>query len=105
MFSYTATIGRNVGEFHTLDSRRWDQFKHDVRDTLSQFGEGSDAAEYADGHGVWNLVPEQMHKRTLLKDDALSDDQLNDLRHQLSELARLYDQDAIALTIGISELC
>ena len=104
-YSYTVTIGRRVGEFHTLSSLRWDQFKVDVQHTLGEFGEGSDQAEYADGCGVWGLVPEEMHKRTLLKDDALTDDQLDDLRRQLSELARLYDQEAIALTIGVSEFC
>ena len=104
MYSITVTIGRNVGDV-PMPEQRWEEFKRDVQGTLANYADPSDQAEYADGHGVWGYVPEQMHKRTLLSNYEPDEAAMMNLSRELSELARFYDQDAIALTIGTSTLC
>ena len=113
MYSYTATIGRNCsnslavppsmrGQAMTLT--RWEQFIEDVEaDMLHAIP--SDLAEIHRGKGVWDGVEEESAKITLLRHSKATDDMIDELRRLLSENARQYGQDAIALTIGTSELC
>ena len=117
MHSYTATIGRNVPDMHDqrddvtgeriqapMTLTRWEQFIEDVKaDMLSAVP--SDICELHCGTGVWDGVEEESAKITLLRHSKATDDMLDELRRLLSENARQYGQDAIALTIGTSELC
>lgn len=50
-------------------------------------------------------VEEESAKITLRRSAEASPEMLSELRRLLSENARRYGQDAIALTIGTSELC
>ena len=106
MFSYTATIGRSVGT-EPMSAERWVQFIEDVRADMLLFAVESaihvESVETHCGKGSWEGYEEESAKITLLT-TAQSDD-LDILRRYLSENARFYDQDAIALTIGVSELC
>ena len=120
MFSYTATIGRNYsnsvavppsmrGQAMTLT--RWHQFVEDVEaDMASTYADlyldGAERTfEVHYGKGVWEGVEEESAKITLLAEFELDERGLSTLRRLLSENARFYDQDAIALTVGDSELC
>ena len=106
MFSYTITIGRNVG---TMSDERWAEFQTvveaDFNFVVSQWQAGAGQWEVHRGRGVWGDQPEDSLKVTVLLDEELPSDRVNQLRRYLSENARQYDQDAIALTIGVSELC
>ena len=103
MFSYTATIGRNVGT-EPMSLTLWKQFEEDVQaDMLTALP--SDIVEVHYGKGVWDGVEEESAKITLLRHAEATPDMLDQLRNYLSENARHYGQDAIALTIGVSELC
>ena len=113
MHSYTATIGRNYsnsvavppsmrGQAMTLT--RWERFIEDVKEDMLH-AIPSELAEIHRGKGVWDGVEEESAKITLLRHSKATDDMLDELRRLLSENARQYGQDAIALTIGTSELC
>lgn len=116
MYSYTATVGRNVPRTLIVDGvnrkldpvpmslTEWGQFVEDVEaDMLSAVP--SDICELHRGTGVWDGVEEESAKITLLRHAEASPEMLSELRRLLSENARQYGQDAIALTIGESELC
>lgn len=116
MYIYEVTIGRNVnGE--PMSEYQFEQF---VGDALLHLWElfqatkrtdayGWDNPEYVatierhNGIGLWEGKAEESTKLTLLSEYPMT--HLNGFREQLSELARMYGQDAIALTIGESELC
>lgn len=120
MHSYTATIGRNVPDMHDqyddvtgeriqtpMSLTLWHQFVEDVEADMStalHLDAEPVTVEVHYGKGVWDGVEEESAKITVL---AESDRHfgLADLRGYLSELARQYSQDAIALTVGESELC
>jgi len=126
MHVYTATIGRNV-RTSTYDDRdfyldgqpvkgwapmsdeRWEQFIEDVKADMNRFAVEAaihvDNVEIHRGTGFWDGVEEESAKITLLTTGKADGRALSVLRRFLSELARLYSQDAIALTIGQSELC
>lgn len=124
MYSYAVTIGRNVpatnpnpmfaGKPMTLTT--WETFKDDVAEALRvaiektretdgyMWPEGTDFwVEAHHGKGIWQGVEEESTKVTVLSDEPIT--HLHWLRQELTELAREYGQDAIALTIGESELC
>ena len=106
MYSYTATIGRNVGtEPMTITS--WEEFIEDVKADMLSFAIDSaihvESVEIHRGKGVWEGVEEESAKITLLTPAQSYNPDI--LRRYLSENARHYGQDAIALTIGVSELC
>lgn len=110
MYVYTATIGRNIStstSAYEMSAVRWETFIDYVSEQLSVYVfRTDDAIEIHRGTGVWDGVKEDSAKITLLKAQApLEEKALDDLRRHLSELARMFDQDAIALTIGESELC
>ena len=106
MFSYTATIGRNVGT-EPMTITDWEQFIEDVKADMLMFAVESaihvESVEIHRGKGTWEGVEEESAKITLLT--PAQSDNPGILRRYLSENARQYGQDAIALTIGVSELC
>lgn len=113
MHVYTATIGRNYSTDPSMPpSMRgkpmfltiWEQFIEDVTADMLR-AVPSDIVEIHRGEGTWDGVEEESAKITLLRHSKATADMLDDLRRYLSELARQYGQDAIALTIGQSELC
>ena len=125
MFSYTATIGRNVPtftyaerDFHQdgdritvsapMSDERWVTFEGQVSALIASFARtwmaGTDVVELHRGKGVWNGVEEESTKVTLLTEMELGECALTDLRKALAYYALHYQQDAIALTIGQSEL-
>lgn len=119
MLVYTVTIGRNYSTGTSVPpSMRgkampitlWEQFIEDVtadmaKALLGGTGEIGDVAEVHRGTGIWQGVEEESAKITMLLDLPALDDDLDTLRNYLSENARQYGQDSIALTIGQSELC
>ena len=113
MYSYTVTIGRNYSNSlavppsmrgQAMTITHWERFIEDVKaDMLHAIP--SDLAEIHRGKGVWGGVEEESAKITLRRSAEASPEMLSELRRLLSENARQYGQDAIALTIGTSELC
>lgn len=90
------SIGRNVGNV-PLDAKRWEGFCTLVRTLLAE----SRVYVYgAESIGVWNGVSED--SRTWVAET--STDKLEDIRSSLRAFAKLYEQDAIALTVGQTEL-
>lgn len=117
MLSYTATIGRNFSDSHPLTGLRgkpmtlsaWERFIKDVevdmvRTLLGATGDISGLAEVHRGKGEWNGVTEESAKITILMDGAALPRDVHALHSLLSQLAREYGQDAIALTLGHSIL-
>lgn len=103
MHSLTVTIGRNYtndGETFTLDDESWLNFQGEVRHLLGGY---TGTLEQHMGVGYWQGVPEESAKITLLVENSLNVN-TGYIRVNLERLARTYDQDAIALTIGESEL-
>ena len=118
MHVYTATIGRNISTNHPDATRagkpltltEWGQFVEDVTADMGSLARrwdyaGDDTLEVHYGKGEWDGVEEESAKITLLTDMPLGECAVDDLRRLLTENARHYGQDAIALTIGTSELC
>ena len=127
MHSYTVTIGRNVPVTDpTLPQRddvtgqriqvpmsdeQWATFVEDVKaDMASTYADlyldrAERTFEVHYGKGVWEGVEEESAKITLLAEFELDERGLSTLRNYLTDLAGEYGQDAIALTIGTSELC
>ena len=106
MYVVSVTIGRNV-DTTPMSDQRWHEFIMDAQGTLEQntFERQRQAVEIAYGVGVWQGIEEPNARITYLLRSELSDEAKANLRRDLTELARFYDQDAIALTIGTSELC
>lgn len=108
MHVYTATIGRNVG-VEPMPSARWHQFINDVHNDMVLFAVEAaihvEDIEIHEGKGRWLDKPEDSAKISILSPSLADDRALGNLRRLLSENARQYGQDAIALTIGESELC
>lgn len=119
MHVYAVTIGRNVRTgfttFEPMSDVQWATFEADAAAELLVTAEktrstdgyawGEDEEfrlEIHRGEGTWDGVKEESSIITLLASQPLT--HLSDLRRRISELARHYDQDAIALTIGESEL-
>lgn len=124
MYSITVTIGRNApvtdptrpqyddvtGARITepMSDQRWREFKSDAIHTLDNSalrGEQDATIETSEGVGIWHGEAEANFKVTSLTNHAFTDEAIAALSRELSELARFYDQDAIALTIGTSTLC
>lgn len=106
MYSYIATIGRNVGDMPMSDAR-WSDFILSVKtDMLTALdADKLSVIEVSEGVGEWEGVTEPNATITVRRHTQAQDSQVERLRRYLSENARHFDQDAIALTIGISELC
>ena len=106
MFSYTVTIGRNV-DGEPMPGNVWLRF---IEDTIADMetiaiAEVGDVFETHHGLGTWNDVTEESVKVTVLTNYELEPNQLQSIRFFMSDNARTYNQDAIALTIGTTELC
>ena len=102
MYVVSVTIGRNVGTTPMSDVR-WATFEDEVSEYLSSGMQSDDTLEIHRGRGIWDGVEEESTKITLLTNSTLPYGTIG-LREFLSDLARRYDQDAIALTVGESEL-
>jgi hypothetical protein len=107
MFEYTVTIGRNVGDAPMGDVP-WKLFKRDAMVILGQAANHAyvhvDAYETLEGSGVWQGIREDNARIVMRTDSQLDDGALNYLRHLLGMLAQYNSQDAVALTVGTSEL-
>lgn len=104
-YTVTVSIGRNVGDV-PMPIHRWRQFQMDTHGVIadSVFEKQIEFIERHVGEGSWDGVTEDSVKITFGLKSALTEEALDSLRHTLTGLARFYDQDAIALTIGQSEL-
>ena len=106
MYSYIANIGRNVDSTPMSDAR-WADFiasvKADMMTALD--ADKISVIEVSEGMGEWEGIPEPNATIAVRRHTQAQDSQVEHLRRYLSENARIFDQDAIALTIGISELC
>ncbi len=110
MHTYTVTIGRHVGT-EPMPEHEWAMFEDRINETLCYFGgeqhrEGGDPSmiETHRGTGVWDGVEEESIKMTLLTTTPIRPLNLEVLRKDLGQIAYHHRQDAIALTIGTSEL-
>lgn len=104
LHSYTVTIGRNVGD-KPMSDEMWTMFQDHAFSLLASYvTHNGDVVESHKGVGVWHGEVEESCKVTLLAIHSLADAQLADLKRGLSYYAAGYHQDAIALTIGQSEL-
>lgn len=115
MFSYTVTIGRNYGSVahpelagQPMSSLDWAEFEDKVAELLSDLCSFSSASEdfveIHRGTGIWGGVREESAKLALYREYPLTESQAFNLRSGLAELAEIYGQDAICLSIGQSEL-
>lgn len=104
MHTYTVTIGRNVGTT-PMPERDWAAFQRQVEYALSEsLGWGEPYPERHTGVGVWDGVTEESFKVTAFTNYPADPYSVSLLRDRLAVLAGDYNQDAIALTLGESEL-
>jgi len=121
MYVTTITIGRNVTSTPGINEdpvqvpmpdERWSAFKVAAAALLTeaviktQKADGVVAPFYYEQHsgiGVWDGVEEESFKITTLSDQPMTYRAW--LRDELGDLAPQFDQLAIALTVGESELC
>lgn len=111
MYTYTITIGRNYGTIartelqgQPMSDQMWAEFEDKVNELVARFVYGDGAVEVHHGVGVWDGVAEESTVTTLRIRDSLTAGAVTALRGRLRNLADIYGQDAIALTIGQSEL-
>lgn len=106
MHVITATMCRNIGSDPMPDAR-WQQAQADLYADMSDaLNVPADAAwDVHNGIVIWQGESEPSHKLSVILKHAADPDALDDLRRRLSELARHYEQECIALTVGVSELC
>lgn len=106
----TVTLGRNrrpgssIAPSTPLGDQEWDNFRAAVRQALTDTVVVTRSwLEQHGGIAFWEGVPEESHKIAAL--DCIADaDLLAALRNRLSVLAASYDQDAIAVSVGTSDL-
>lgn len=94
----TISVGRNVRST-PMRAREWQAFTSDVARLLEHYG----AVVYVDGAtsvGTWGGVREASCTWVA----TLSGDKVKHLRARLAQLAGAYCQDAIAMTVGKTEL-
>lgn len=113
MHSLTITIGRNYSStsaaailkgaapIRPLSTGNWAAFQSTIHDLLASW-EGT--VEQHNGIGTWDGVEEESAKFTLLTPFAFDSTMLRGIKHELAWLAKVYHQDAIALTVGESKL-
>lgn len=114
MYSYTITIGRNtstrIADGHALSDDDWADFNTVVRNYFWAMAEdwrspeNSPVVEVHTGIGFWEGTAEASTKITLLSEGTMNNRELHQTRAFLTNLANKYNQDAIAFTIGESEL-
>lgn len=99
----TITIGRNVGVIPMYDAE-WAAFQNAVQVTLENV-KAEIHVKYARGRGSWT----DAEGVTVEEDNAtwvagLNAADVDEVRYRLSRLAFLYLQDAIAYTVGTTDL-
>ncbi len=115
MYAYTATIGRNISAAHPVRAHQpmsiteWENFKFAVVEDMRAASETSDyqdpfTLEVHAGIGHWEGRSEESVKVTLMRDKKLTDHAYAQLIGCLKFDAREYGQDAIALSVGESQL-
>lgn len=93
--STVVTIGRNVGDV-PLSAESWERFRSR---TLAAVREACESVYFVGtGAGIWEDEREEAF--TIVADDTTSERAYVRLSLTLSELCKLYRQDAIALTRG-----
>jgi len=109
----TVTIGRGVGNDSQLSVSDWDDFKDAVDDALTVYlNPGAQVVFKGEGQGIWEGVEEVAYTVVVAGwvdrpyyitngDDTTSSALL---LSWLGTLARRFDQDAIAVTFGRTEL-
>ena len=107
MYVYSLTIGRNIGS-EPMTKLSWGWFQYDAMEMLRSAALDAalhvDAEERSFGTGVWDGIPEDNATLSIRTTAKMDDSVLNRLRKSAKALAATYRQDAIALTIGTSEL-
>lgn len=107
MNSITVTIGRVK---HTtkqpMTDAEWANFKGEVVANVSAFAHdyGLVHAQGYDGNGQYDGYAEESYHVTAVTDRGFVNINLVPLRRRLIELAKEYDQDAIAFSVGQSSL-
>lgn len=103
MCTVTISIGRNVrmplDTVGPMDGEAWQNFGDAIDALLARCG----ATVYvgaAESRGEWEGIAED--SRTWIA--SVPDNTLADIRYVLRDLARDFRQDAIALTVGVTEL-
>lgn len=107
MYEYSVTIGRNIGN-DPMSTHDWRVFRETVTLHLTVVASLDDvqidAIETTRGTGEWNGVREDNARVVMRTLSPLSETALGNLRVRLGNLATANMQDAIAFTIGTSEL-
>lgn len=104
MYEYSVTIGRNVSDAPMHESI-WVQFQDSTEYTLTRdLPLSGTTVERAYGAGEWEGITEDNARIVARTDSPLTPSQLDALRNGLALTAALFGQDALALTIGTSEL-
>lgn len=106
MYEYSITIGRNVGS-EPMELTEWQHFVYDVRSTAEWAQltrELQTDVEVLRGIGRWDGVSEDTAKIVFRTDGALYPETLAQIRTELRDYCDRYRQDAIALSVGGSEL-
>ena len=125
MYSYTATIGRNLTSFvyderdtHQdgeptrvqvpMSEQNWADFVDTIEahfaGLILDWQDADAVVETHRGTGIWDGVEEESAKITLLSSGTMNPTELGQTRVLLNKLANKYNQEAIAFTIGESEL-
>lgn len=105
-FQITSTIGRNVPGQGELDDTTWGQFQTDLYDV---FVNTLDMRQvifvqmFTSEGGTWNGDAEDSAFLLVVTDENPIDP-LDRIKAQLAALAARYEQDAIALSTGVSTL-
>lgn len=105
MYVYAVTIGRNVKAWGApMHDGMWETFQDTISELMAAYAQEDDFLEIHHGTGEWEGVPEDSTKVTLLRNEPLEEHDLDAIRYRLRLEATLFGQEAIALTIGQSEL-
>lgn len=103
-YAITATIGRNIGDV-PMGTSRWKTFPTDVRRILVRAAtdNGANIIDVATrtGEGTWGGELEESASVTVVTNGLPN---MTRIRTRLAALAARYEQDAIALAVGESEL-
>jgi hypothetical protein len=99
--SISITVGRGGGE-RQLDIRTWRQFKRDVRAAVKNLD--FDITVANQGQGSWEGITEQNYHVQGIRPVDLDGSERAETEHRVRLLAKQYEQDAIAWSVGRSEL-
>lgn len=101
MFQLQVSIGRNIGA-EPMSADLWRSFQDDARANLYAHTTGDErTVEFHYGTGVWDGVAEESAHVTI---HTVRDYDRAGLTRALAVLAHVYGQDAIALSIGVTDL-